>query len=823
MASIKKLAELFNGDAVVAATATTTAFVEAAYENLLGLSGDFSQKDERVGYWVVQINTGKVSRTDFAETFLSAAAVMGDLLTYAEYAQNTETLKRIAALDESLLITLSDVKAGVTLPPPVAPGNSLFTLTTDKDNFTGGLADDTFVGNNTGSTPTVTATDSVSGGAGTDTLKLYGTGSVLPQVESVEHLYLNDPGVFTLDVAPLTSVTEVELDSVVLTAASDAGAATGENLILAQGQTLKLTSVKTMAAGNALDIVGTMTEFDLILDATGDVATGGLAVEINFDGAPELTRLNLSTENQASRVSLSHGGDKLASVYVAGDQAVDLGTLMPSVVLFDASGMSAGGVTVDLGVSAENTQVMGSAGGDRVVAAAGVDYTLDLGAGDDELYADGAAGLIDANDSLSGGSGVDTLAILSADAIALDENDESSQEILAKVVSFERLAITDALGEGFNIANLGYNYLRLDSDLVNTDIQVSGFTSGATIELRYEGDLSQNLIVEMTNAAIDGTDGDIVNLVLNADLTMNDTSYYGYGFDLRGVNIVNIQSLDRVAASDPDSDLIPDGDEGYRVDLAAGSASHSADIREVNISGDQQTTYRVAAETIALETVDGRTATGNVILDANLFAGTLGVTLYGGGGDDRLTGSSLRDTLVGGAGDDWLTGGGEGDVLTGGTGDDLFMFALVAGTSSDSTDGVLPLSATQFDEITDFNTGMDRIGATAADDSTPVTLSVGASGGSAVAGKAQINAEGFANFAAADNTLDAKLTAVEAAVSSAGTAAGRFALFEDGTDSFLFISDGTQGVDAFDVLIRLTGLTGLSSTTLDAEGYLTIG
>lgn len=70
---------------------------------------------------------------------------------------------------------------------------------------------------------------------------------------------------------------------------------------------------------------------------------------------------------------------------------------------------------------------------------------------------------------------------------------------------------------------------------------------------------------------------------------------------------------------------------------------------------------------------------GNNILDASAF--TLGsVTLSGGGGNDRLLGSStIGSTLIGGAGRDRLTGGGDGDLLLGEGGNDL----LSAGDGND--------------------------------------------------------------------------------------------------------------------------------------------
>jgi hypothetical protein len=85
--------------------------------------------------------------------------------------------------------------------------------------------------------------------------------------------------------------------------------------------------------------------------------------------------------------------------------------------------------------------------------------------------------------------------------------------------------------------------------------------------------------------------------------------------------------------------------------------------------------------------------------------------LYGGSGDDTLKGNDGDDTIYGGSGSDDINGnngsdiiiGGYGaDDLTGSNGDDHFVYLSVADSS-----------AGQFDTITDFISGSDRIDLTA--------------------------------------------------------------------------------------------------------------
>ena len=79
-------------------------------------------------------------------------------------------------------------------------------------------------------------------------------------------------------------------------------------------------------------------------------------------------------------------------------------------------------------------------------------------------------------------------------------------------------------------------------------------------------------------------------------------------------------------------------------------------------------------DTIALNQANG------ALRKANLFGGAGNDTLTGGAGGDMLFGQSNNDTLIGVGGFDFLFGGSENDTLTGGDADDQ-----VFGESGDDT------------------------------------------------------------------------------------------------------------------------------------------
>ena len=183
-------------------------------------------------------------------------------------------------------------------------------------------------------------------------------------------------------------------------------------------------------------------------------------------------------------------------------------------------------------------------------------------------------------------------------------------------------------------------------------------------------------------------------------------------------------------------------------------------------------------------------AQGRTILDLTGSTGndtmTGGVnndTLSGGNGNDQLTGGAGNDLLIGGAGNDTLIGGTGKDVLEGGTGADVFRFS--------AGDTVVNADLLNFDVIRDFSTG-DSIDVPAGN-----IVAMASTGGLTIV-------NGVVTAGAVD--LSDFVSKADDSTTNRGAAA-----WSDGTDTYLFISDGTAGLGANDLLIRLDGITGLSN------------
>jgi serralysin len=186
---------------------------------------------------------------------------------------------------------------------------------------------------------------------------------------------------------------------------------------------------------------------------------------------------------------------------------------------------------------------------------------------------------------------------------------------------------------------------------------------------------------------------------------------------------------------------------------------------------------------------------GGLSGNLSLAVGAAVENAIGGAGSDLLVGNDLSNLLVGGLGNDTLFGGAGNDTLTGGNGIDVFQLAV--------GDSGIP-SSTVFDVITDFASNSDVI-----DFATDLTI---VTNSNQSAGVASIGSSGLATFASSDSTTQLRLIAAEAAINLGGSATvGQSVLFQggtgDGSNAYLFISDGVDGIGANDLLIQLQGIS----------------
>jgi Ca2+-binding RTX toxin-like protein len=260
--------------------------------------------------------------------------------------------------------------------------------------------------------------------------------------------------------------------------------------------------------------------------------------------------------------------------------------------------------------------------------------TIDGGAGNDTINSGSGVDLLlggDGNDTIDGNRGNDMAVMGTGDDLFIWDPGDGSDTV-------DGQAGTDTMR--FNGSNGGEEF-----DASANGGRLRFFRNLGTIVMDTD-DLEQ---VELN--ALGGAD----------TITINDLS----GTDVKAI-VLNLGAPLGSNAGDNENDTVTinatNGNDVVSVIGKPGAAiAVSGLFTGVSINGAEP-----ARDALIVKGLAGNDS----LLAANLSAGTIGLTLDGGVGNDILIGSQGNDTLRGGAGDDALDGGAGTDVLDGGDGTD---------------------------------------------------------------------------------------------------------------------------------------------------------
>ena len=615
--------------------------------------------------------------------------------------------------------------------------------------------------------------------------------TIVPTLTNVENLHLLDNVHETRDVTSIAGLNSLELDAGTATAATAADTV----ITLGAGQSLILDSI-TDASGAAADVAdqegidittaASITSLDLGLDGVG--AAGNADLDLTLTSAT-LATLNV-TSTGANVVSMTAGG--LTTLNVGGSGSTVF-TAAPAGLTTVNAATASGALTLDLQAGTANATITGGTAGDTITANLANNITVAGGAGNDivTLANATAANLVSAigsADAISGGDGIDTLALIAAGAVSIAGDSAADRGV---ITGFEQLRVTDDLNNStFDISQYGINYLQVGADITNAAATVNGFTSGATVEFRDANATAATqfgLIVGMTGATGAGTNDDTLNLVLNDDLVNQATAGAADGESIQievgvqGINKLNVSTADR-----SNTDGATSRDDGYTLTLA-----NDNNVDTITATGSNELAFTSTASTAALQTVDASALTGDLIVNLATNGLTQGVVVTGGAGANTITGTGFADQLTGGARADVITGGDGTDQMTGGGGNDTFAFATGDNAGADG--------AAVADVITDFLVGSDNLQFTGVADVVSVQQAAVQTAVSALAAgatEAQI-ATAMANA----NTTDLGVS---------------FAVFEGNTYAYFETTGATAThVEADNILVELTGVTTLPTFAAD--------
>jgi hypothetical protein len=423
------------------------------------------------------------------------------------------------------------------------------------------------------------------------------------------------------------------------------GAVTINNL------TTQSVTAKTNAAALTANYASTATTSTLnIADGTSSGAvslagTGLTSATVNSTGAANtITSLGLGanvatlTINAATNLTtgtITAAGLKTVTVGGAAT-SVNVSTIPASVTSFNASGLTAGGLTATLSATASST-VTGGGGNDTITTAAttATGQVVDAGAG-------------------------------TADVLVLaSTNDVSTTAKAAQYQNFEVLRLAKAAQGDLSIFGTGITALQLAA---LTSGNFSGISATQAGNITVRGDQTTALTLTLANAT--GT-SDVVTLDLKNSATT------ATNVDVAGLSIVGVETLN-IKGSTQSATTPVTAVETSAITIAAGGADA---LTAINITGIANTSFD-AGNTARALTLDATASTGRFTATGNFVAAstvrgsttainsfTVGATAdtgsaYIGGNNNDLFFSTAALLVANGNGDTTLTGGSGSDTLT---------------------------------------------------------------------------------------------------------------------------------------------------------------
>lgn len=502
-----------------------------------------------------------------------------------------------------------EVAAGSTYPVSedeqvVVPNpGETFVLKAGIEQLQGTSGDDVFKAEGA----VMEAGDVTDGGAGNDTLEVYGNAALKGTFTNIENLSVIGASTGTYDLSSFSKAFTLK-------------AATGNvNVTNVTNQTL----VMEDSSGRQLTAIfdDAQTSVELVNEDSNDAtfSVQGAKLESVSLTTNVNTKLGDGAGNTVKNVVISALGD--SEVTLTGLGALENVTVAGegSVTLAEATGAdinatdSTGGVTVEGTLTAAFT---GGAGNDTITLGTST-KAHDMGAGDDTVELGGGA--LGTGGSVDGGDGVDTLAMSATSAQGM------TAEGFKAFTNFEVLGLKGGqANEGINLNNFGdINHVAILGALEDGDSTITNMDSNGILEFNAAAD--QKITVIVTDAGKEGHITDVLNVKLSAAESIENADKELVVNDVETINI---------EADDADDD----GDAAHTLQLTADAA------KTVNVTGDADLT--LSGTFAAGATINAANSTGNVTMTL-----AKDMTFLGGAGDDTIT---LNKGVVvdGGAGKD---------------------------------------------------------------------------------------------------------------------------------------------------------------------------
>lgn len=781
------------------------AFIEHIYLNTLGKT--YAQDSVGVGYWVKELHGGK-TKGQVVATLISAALDPDNSGAAQNQFENrvevsNYTAGHIFEYDEAIPFagfingvtdddaTVISAKAAVDERSDAENTTYSIILTKGKDVILGSTGDDRILGLD----DTYNVNDTIDGGPGIDTLSLLFFAPEIDTVElvGVENVVVQNAnastnvsalrwsGVEVLTFSNSTTVTKVSQVQEKLTLALENN---NQNILFTYADDILLSSDSRQALW--------------VTDSTADVAigTGGADKITTLDIRASGTNVISLVENDLDTITIT--GDGNLQLFSSEEDNGNL-TRISSVLAAGATGdLTLDMSGVDLTLTGDYFVELLTGSGNDVITISSHDNQVNAGAGNDLVI---VKSHLDEKDLLEGGGGTDVLSITSADFIAT----AADGNILSRITGFEAIGINDELDAGvpLDVSVYGVNSIVIEAGLAG-DEALTGFSSGATIEIQTDAIETDILTITMPGASNAGSNFDELNIIFNADLEA-DEDIHGAVFDVKGINTLFVSTADLNQIGETTvAGTLPDSSDGYELVL-----SNDGNLRMIQVSGDYG--FRFASSLSSrVETILTESMTGDMTLDFSTeFGGTQGLSITSGEGNDTITGSVYSDLIITGGNNDIINLTLGMDQITGGIGADTFIVGAVDVSIATAYSSILDFSGVSDVAIADKITNVSN--AITSNATSVDVVSAEASGIAMVISADVVN--GMISLTGVDavliNTLDEWLDVFYLACENSKTAG-----FEFGGNTY--IAEESSSGDSVDSLIELTGVVSITALAATA-------
>ncbi|MFS2214837.1 DUF4214 domain-containing protein [Telluria sp. Tellsp104] len=818
-------------------------FVNAIYQNVLGRDADKSGFD----FWVNAINTGELTKANAAAAITQAAltntsdqgkldalTVQNKLAVATAFTTALDTPAEItsfsgdaaAAAARSLLLGVNsstnltayqaNINDTIEKLGNVVNGQT-FAVTTGVDALVGTSGNDVFKSLNLAAdgqtaASTLSAFDSIDGGAGKDTLNVYTDGTTnasIPANATIKNI--ETVNIFNTGTTAATGLTDASkyagvtalwqtgkaADVANLAATTTAGfhslAATGVTVTAADAAATATIALDNAAEGAALTVkantgagaLATVVVGGTVADTDGNGTVATL--NLNITGGKDVQTLMVNTA-VATTVSINNNGKAVTTIdasastgavtYADSETTVaniktgsgnDIVTLVAATMKDDSATTADETINATVNTGAGNDKITVNASGSGIVTIVAGDgndtvnvtgrssgaLNVDLGAGNDTFTSTVAIG---ANDKIDAGAGTDTLLLNlvgSANVGAFSNFDAFDAKALAKALDVDILSQKNTVTEIVASADVG-----VGASLLNVGSGVSYRVTGDTdvanalsLTQKVAGDLTVTLDIDESGDAATTT-------ATSADAAVNATN-------ATGVKVVFDSSF--VGAS-----------------KAAGD----------NVSALTLTTG--AAKTIAV-TSGGANAENHLTLTASDALTSVTVTGASELVIDSVTGATKLASIDASAATGGLTAS-LANVIDGGT--------IKLGTGADMITITSASTVGHFESISGFEkTAAAAVGSDATAKAAAIAdADVLSFAGTVAADGGQIS-KGVLSFTGAGPSTLADAVGL---ADGAATVAGSAVVFEYLGNSYVFVQGG-----ATDTLVQLAGITGIKNFAED--------